>query len=101
MKQLLPVGSVVLLEGGDKRLMIYGIMQKNPDDSKQYDYIGCLYPEGFMGTEHNYLFNTEDIKKVEFLGFVDSEQQAFRVRLAEFLQEQEGSQESQTGEQPE
>ena len=92
MKQFLPVGSVVLLEGGDKRLMIYGIMQNNPDDNKQYDYIGCLYPEGFVGTDHNYLFNNEDVKSVEFIGFVDGEQQAFRVRLAEFLKEQEDEQ---------
>jgi hypothetical protein len=89
MKQFLPVGTIVLLEGGDKRLMIYGIMQINPADSKQYDYIGCLYPEGFVGTEHNYLFNNEDIKNVVFIGFVDGEQQTFRARLGEFLKEQE------------
>ena len=89
MKQFLPVGSVVLLEGGDKRLMVYGIMQNNPEDKKQYDYIGCLYPEGFVGAEHNYLFNNEDIKNVEFIGFVDGEQQAFRARLLEFLKEQD------------
>jgi len=91
MKQLLPVGSVVLLEGGDKRLMIYGILQINPADNKQFDYIGCLYPEGFVGSEHTYLFNNENIQKVDFIGFVDGEQQAFRTRLNEFLIEQENS----------
>ena len=91
MKQFLPVGSVVLLEGGDKRLVIYGIMQINPEDSKLYDYIGCLYPEGYVGSEHNYLFNAEDVKKVDFLGFVDGEQQAFRAKLSEYFREQENS----------
>ena len=95
MKPFLPVGTVVLLEGGNKRLMIYGIMQNNPADNKQYDYVGCLYPEGFVGAEHNYLFNNENIQKVEFIGFVDGEQQAFRVRLSEFLKEKEtGEQEA-------
>jgi hypothetical protein len=88
MKNLLPAGSVVLLEEAEKRLMIYGIMQNNPDDGKQYDYIACLYPEGFIGREHNYLFNHEDIAKIEFVGFIDSEQQLFRSRLYEWLEEQ-------------
>jgi hypothetical protein len=91
MKQFFPIGSVVLLEGGDKRLMIYGIMQINPQDNRQYDYIGCLYPEGFIGSEHNYLFNNDDIKKVDFVGYIDAEQQAFRVRLDEAFGEPEDS----------
>ena len=94
MKQFLPIGSVVLLEGGDKRLMIYGIMQVNSNDNKQYDYIGCIYPEGYIGTEHNYLFNNEDIQKTEFIGFVDGEQQAFRIRLTEFLKSQKENEEN-------
>jgi hypothetical protein len=89
MKNLLPAGSVVLLDEAEKRLMIYGILQNNPEDGKQYDYIGCLYPEGFIGSEHNYLFNHEDITRVDFVGFVDTEQQEFRVRLYNWLEEQE------------
>ncbi|MDR0858014.1 MAG: DUF4176 domain-containing protein, partial [Oscillospiraceae bacterium] len=50
-KDLLPVGSVVLLNGADKRLMIYGVLQLNPEDGVQYDYLGCLYPEGYVGLE--------------------------------------------------
>lgn len=81
-KQFFPIGTVVMLEGGEKRLMIYGIMPVNDDDRKTYDYIGCLYPEGFIDNEHCYLFNNEDIKKVEFLGFVDVEQQEFRTKIS-------------------
>ena len=85
MKNLLPIGSVVLLEGGDKDLMIIGVVQTNPDDGKQYDYLGCLYPEGYVGQEHIYLFNHEDIERIEAEGFANDEHYAFRERLAQLL----------------
>lgn len=86
---LLPIGSVVLLEGADKRLMIFGIKQINQEDQKIYDYIGCLYPEGHIGQDHLYLFNHEDIEKIEFVGFVDSEFQVFRAKVEEELKKVE------------
>ena len=89
MQDLLPIGSVVLLNGGDKRLMIIGVIQTNPADGKQYDYLSCLYPEGFVGPEHTYLFNNEDIDRVDAKGFVDEEHTTFRENLAELLTEQE------------
>lgn len=79
---LLPLGSVILLKDGQKRLMIFGIKQVNNDDQKTYDYIGCLYPEGHIGLNYLYLFNHEDIERVDFLGYVDSEFQEFRGKLA-------------------
>jgi len=87
--ELLPIGSVVLLEEADKRLMIYGIMQENADDGNVYDYIGCLYPEGNIGVEYNYLFNHIDIAKVDFIGFADAEFQVFRKELSDSLEEEE------------
>lgn len=86
--ELLPIGSVVLLKEADKRLMIYGIKQMNEEDGQTYDYIACLYPEGNIGEEYNYLFNHEDIERVDFLGFVDSEFQLFREALAKELAKQ-------------
>ncbi|MFB3169768.1 DUF4176 domain-containing protein [Neobacillus sp. 179-C4.2 HS] len=34
--ELLPIGSVVLLQGADKRLMIYGVKQINEEDNKGF-----------------------------------------------------------------
>ena len=46
-KEFLPVGSVVLLKGGTKRVMVTGFCSVDNDDTtKIYDYTGCLYPEG-------------------------------------------------------
>ena len=84
-KDYLPIGSVVLLKEGEKRLMIFGILQANEDDlSEEYDYIGVPYPEGNLGEEHQYLFFHEDIEKVFFRGYEDEERVALFERLAEY-----------------
>lgn len=85
--ELLAIGSVVLLKEAEKRLMIYGIKQMNGEDGEVYDYIACLYPEGNISAEYTYLFNHEDIEKVDYVGYVDSEFQLFRQQLAKELED--------------
>ena len=78
MNYLLPIGSVIRLAGGEKRLMIYGVKQSdNEGDGKEYDYVAVLYPEGNLGTEYQYMFNHSDIEDVYFRGFEDIERQNF------------------------
>lgn len=77
MKDFLPVGSVVLLKGANKKLMIIGILQVNPTQRKIYDYLGVPYPEGFMGADNNFLFNHEDINDVIFVGYTNPERDIF------------------------
>lgn len=50
MKNLLPIGSVVLLKDATKKLVIIGILQVNPSENKIYDYLGVPYPEGYVAT---------------------------------------------------
>ncbi len=84
-KELLPVGSIVLLKDGEKRLMVSGIMQSDAaTNDKEYDYLGVLYPEGHIGEDFQYLFNHEDIVEVFFRGYEDDERTEFLERLAEF-----------------
>jgi hypothetical protein len=85
MKNLLPIGSVVLLKNAEKRLMICGWLPET-DDGKNYDYMGCFYPEGFVNMEHIFLFDQEDINKVDFVGFADSEFQLFINRVSTELE---------------
>ena len=43
-KELLPIGSVVLLKGGIKKIMVTGIKPVSKDDDgteQEYDYIGA------------------------------------------------------------
>ena len=81
-KDLLPIGSIVRLHDGEKRLMIIGIMQSDASgNDKEYDYLGILYPEGHIGDKFQYLFNQEDIEEVIFRGFEDDERIEFLNKL--------------------
>ncbi|MBQ8982065.1 MAG: DUF4176 domain-containing protein [Lachnospiraceae bacterium] len=80
-KGLLPIGSVVLLNGASKRLMIFGIRQTDNETGEEYDYIGVLYPEGNIGQEGQFLFNHGDIEQIFFQGFEDDEREDFIERL--------------------
>ena len=81
-RDLLPIGSIVLLKDGEKRLMVSGIMQSEADgDGKEYDYLGLLYPEGHIGDQFQYLFNHEDISEIVFRGYEDAEREEFLAKL--------------------
>lgn len=80
-KELLSIGSIVLLKDGEKRLMINGIMQSD-ENGEDYDYLGVLYPEGHIGEGFQYLFNHEDIREVVFRGFEDAERVEFLEKLS-------------------
>lgn len=67
MKNLLPIGSVVLLKDATKKLVIIGILQVNPSENKIYDYLGVPYPEGYVSSDNNFLFNHSDINDIIFL----------------------------------
>ena len=47
-KKELPIGTVVMLVGGSKKVMITGYRSKNADADKVFDYNGCVFPEGLM-----------------------------------------------------
>lgn len=82
-KDLLPIGSVVMLKNAKKPLMIFGIKQlasEKPDE--EFDYIGVLYPEGNMGSQFQYLFNHEDIVDVLFTGYETEERKQFLNELS-------------------
>ena len=80
---LLPVGSIVLLKEGEKKLMVCGIKQSDASgDGREYDYLGVLYPEGHIGDQFQYLFNHEDIAEIFFRGYQDQERDEFLTKLA-------------------
>lgn len=86
-KDLLPIGSIVLLKDGEKRLMINGIMQTDVGNTENsYDYMGVLYPEGHIGEGFQYLFNHEDISEIIFRGYEDSERFEFIDKLTKLYE---------------
>jgi len=88
-KKLLPLGSVVLLNGGKKRVMICGRMQTRVQDNTMFDYSACLYPEGIIDPKKLYLFNNEDIDMVYFVGMQDTEEFEFRSRIEEEMKKRQ------------
>lgn len=85
MKQFLPIGSIVMLKGGNKRVMICGRVQTRVEDDKIFDYTACLYPEGYIDAQSMYLFNNEDIDTVYYIGMQDVEEFRFRDLMEQEL----------------
>jgi len=93
MEKLLPNGTIVLLKGGNKRLMIYGRKQLivdsdqeeaaegKPADGTMYDYLGVFYPEGYINQEYTYVFNHTDIIDILYRGYEDEEEEEFQKVL--------------------
>lgn len=73
-QKLLPLGSIIILEGGVKKIMIIarGIATKIGETVKYFDYGACLYPEGVIGDQLLYC-NHIDINKIIATGFQDEE----------------------------
>ncbi len=87
MKSMLPIGSVVLLKGGQKRLMIVGRIQTDVATGTTYDYSGCYYPEGMINSKELFMFNNDNIQKLFFIGFQDEEEIEFRKVIDQHLKE--------------
>jgi hypothetical protein len=83
MKDYLPIGSVVLLHGGRKTLMIYGRCVRLANEELTYDYLGCFYPEGHLSDEQRFLFDHKDIREVVYRGYSCAEEQAFVKNVLE------------------
>lgn len=82
--RFLPVGTVVLLKGASKKLMITGFCSFDEEKKdKAYDYTGCLYPEGIISSKQMALFNHSQIEKIFFLGYQNEEEKEFKQKLVE------------------
>lgn len=83
-KDLLPIGSVVLLKKGSKKLMIIGVKQTDVSSGQEYDYLSVIYPEGFVNDDTLFFFNHNTIDKVFYLGMHDKERKKFIEKLNRF-----------------
>ena len=79
--EFLPIGSVVLLEGGNKRIMICGRIQAQAGSDIIYDYSACYYPEGIVDPKSMFFFNRDAIETVYFRGYEDQDELDYRHEL--------------------
>ena len=97
-KELLPTGSVVRLVDGEKYIMIVGVMQTMAGiRKKEGDYLGVLYPEGYLGDEFLYGFNHVDVEEIVFRGYEDQEREEFLTKLSDLYAERDQKKEKRKG----
>lgn len=86
-EEILPLGSLVYLKRGTIKMLIIGRSNLiTPENKKSilFDYSAVPYPVGYLGEQKTYYFNQEDIDKVEFKGFSDSEDTQFIKTIKEW-----------------
>lgn len=84
----LPLGSVVVLKGGVKKLMIIsrGLAVKLNGEEQFFDYGGVQYPEGLVGEQIAY-FNHDGIVKTVYEGYSDDDDKMMVEAINEFREE--------------
>ena len=80
-KSFLPIGSVVLLKGGNKRVMICGRIQTKSGEDRIYDYSACFFPEGIVDPKRMFFFDHDAIARVFFIGLQDEEELEYENAL--------------------
>lgn len=86
-KKLLPLGSLVYLKEGTVKMLIIGRLNLLTIEEKEtvlFDYSAVMYPSGYIGEDKIYFFNEEDIDKVEFEGYSDSDNEQFVKTMLEY-----------------
>lgn len=103
-EKFLPIGTVVLLKGGQRKIMItsycpvpkgdiYDKKEKiELDKDKVFDYGGCFYPEGIINSNRVFIFNHDQIEKVFYMGYESEESNKFNEILKEEIAKKESQQ---------
>lgn len=87
-EKFLPIGSVVLLDGGKKKVMVTGFCSISTDNkTRVYDYSGCIYPEGYLSSNQICLFDHEQIEEIYFIGYENEEEEEFKKQLNEVFED--------------
>ena len=88
MEKYLPIGTVCLLKGAKKRVMITGFCTIADTNKEEiYDYNGCMYPEGVITSDKTCLFNHDQIEKIYYMGYSDQEDKLFKNNLKELVEQ--------------
>lgn len=86
-QEMLPLGSIVTLHEGTKKVMICGRIQEDVKTGVLYDYCSCYYPEGILSPTELFMFQHEDIDKIYYVGLQDSDEFEFRSFIEQKLKE--------------
>ena len=94
MKQLLPLGTIVKVNLGQKSaayLMIAGYYPKNNETGEVYDYLTVMYPFGMCYKESVQMIKASSIMQIEAMGYMDETAEKFTKELPQLLAEVRGA----------
>lgn len=91
-ERFLPIGTVVTLKNGKKKVMIYTYCvfptnkvyskgKEVPRKKEMFEYGGCLYPEGMIDPNFVCAFNHSDIQVINHLGLITDEHKQYSSKL--------------------
>ena len=80
-EKFLPIGTVIKLKKSPNLMMIIGYCPSGVE--KMYDYSGCIFPDGIISLNKNFVFNTEDISEIYYFGYKNSEYDELNQLLLE------------------
>ena len=96
-EKYLPIGTVVLLKNGTKKIMITGYLPVAKDENKTvYDYSACLFPEGIISVNQTAVFNHDQIAEVIQEGYANEETENFMGVLKDYVAKNSQTQETNT-----
>lgn len=88
-EKYLPIGSVCLLNGGERYVMVIGYLGVSAQDQNTvYDYMGAVYPLGVISSDISFMFNHDQVAKVIYKGFENDESKEFNKKLNEVSKEE-------------
>lgn len=85
--KILPIGTIVLLKGANKKLMIIGYNASIETDKgkETVDYISCRVPEGKVDKSTLRFFNKDSIDKIIKVGYMDEEWNQLKEKLNQIM----------------
>ena len=83
-EKFLPIGTVVLLKGAKRNVMITSYFISADKEKKVFEYGGCPWPIGVQ-KDLGIGFNHDEIEKVVYMGYNDDEMK----KVNEYLNENE------------
>ena len=91
-EKFLPLGSIVIISGNSRKIMITGFYRTNNLDQLYYDYSGCPYPEGLLDNSKEILFNHNQIISLLYNGMKTEEEMIYKEKLKAFVSNMNQSQ---------
>ncbi len=80
-QKFLPIGSICTIKASNRKVMIMGYFALDYTEKvKLYDYQGCIYPEGTLGS-NRICFNHGDILTIEYMGYKNADFELLNKKL--------------------